>query len=70
MGIRFLILADKGTKRSSDQLLKLDKVRLIKRAILTAMVIYHWNNLPSNVVKSLSLKVFKLRMDVLIKDTV
>ena len=44
--------------------------RLDIRKIFSSRVVMHWHRLPSEVVKSLSLEVFKKRVSVALSDMV
>jgi len=42
----------------------------IRKNFFTERVIKHWNRLPREVAESLSLKVFKRHVDMLLRDVV
>ena len=43
-------------------------ILVIRKKFFTMLVVIHWNRLPSEVVDSLSLEVFKARLDGVVSN--
>jgi len=71
MGVSLFCQAISDRTRCNGLRLHQGRFRLdIRKNSINKMVVKHWNRLPGEVVASPSLKVFKRRADVMLRDVV